>query len=66
MNTQQTAKIAEPATDEPRASTPAELTASEHGAGKDATSSSPTLLMVNADDAAVCTADGCTVTRGKG
>jgi hypothetical protein len=66
MNTRPTAKIPEPATDDLRAATLTDPTANEHGAEKDATSTSPTLLMVNADDAAARSADGCTVPIRKG
>jgi len=65
MNTQRVTEHTAATTDEPPAVTRTNVTTNDRGEGKKAAPPAP-LLMVNADDAAACTGDGCAVTLRKG
>jgi hypothetical protein len=66
MNTQPVTEHTEASTDEYPAVTPTEVTTNDPEDGTEGIVPAPTLLMVNADDAAACTGDGCAVTVRKG
>jgi hypothetical protein len=64
MNSQPTAKLTEPTTDETRAAKLTEPTTNENGARKESSSPTPTLLMFNAAGAGACTGDRYTAREG--